>query len=88
MGQLYWGCGRAWKCGLRAYRCAQEAFLEERWSVGGDSIHWLGLPSHTGPRTLRGLRIVIVPGIPGCYKAAYVNEGGFCDSLLEDSSLK
>lgn len=36
MKQLYWGCGRAWKCGLRAYRCAQEAFLEERWSLGGE----------------------------------------------------
>lgn len=55
---------------------------------GRDSLHWLGLPSHTWPRTLRGLRILIVPGLPGCYKAAYVKEGGFCDSLLEDSSFK
>ena len=46
-----------------------------------DSVHWPGLPFHAWPRTRRGLRILMVLGLPGCYKATFAKEGGFCDSV-------
>ena len=52
------------------------------------SVHWPGLPFHAWPRTRRGLKILMVLGLPGCYKATFAKEGGFCDCLSVDSTEK